>query len=159
MSLENLVDIGSLEPAAAHRADLQRLLTAAARNLTDAGVKAISDENRFDAAYKCVMQCAIAGLRAHGYRTSTSKPGHHQTAIQSLPITIGLGNEDMVALDDLRRLRNCDDYEGTPIHPEDLAEALAQASALLAKVRAWLKAHHPELADLAPGPAPAALAQ
>jgi hypothetical protein len=146
MSLENLLAIGSLEQADPRPKDVQRLLTAAARNLLDAGVDAISDENRFDAAYKCVMQCAIASLLANGYRTSTSKPGHHQTAIQSLQTTIGLDSENMVELDDLRKLRNCDDYEGMPIRPESLAAALAQAAALLAKVKAWLKAHHPELA-------------
>ena len=42
----------------------------------------LSAENRFNAAYKCIMQCAMLGLWAHGYRTSTSQPGHHQTALQ-----------------------------------------------------------------------------
>jgi hypothetical protein len=143
------MEIGSLEQAEPRREDVQRLLTAAARNLLDAGVEAISDENRFDAAYKCVMQCAIAGLLANGYRTSTSKPGHHQTAIQSLPTTIGLDNENMVELDALRKLRNCDDYEGMPIRPQALEEAMAQATALLARVQAWLREHHPEFAEAA----------
>ena len=72
MSLQNLMEIGSLDKAEPRRDDIRRLLTAAERNLVDAGVTAISNENRFDAAYKCVMQCAIAGLLANGYRTSTS---------------------------------------------------------------------------------------
>ena len=149
MSLQKLMEIGSLEQADPRREDVQRLLAAAARNLLDAGVEAISDENRFDAAYKCVMQCAIAGLLANGYRTSTSKPGHHQTAIQSLPTTIGLDNENMVELDDLRKLRNCDDYEGMPIRPEAREEAQAHAAALLARIKAWLREHHPEFTDAA----------
>jgi hypothetical protein len=144
MSLQNLLDIGSLDEAAPRRADVQRLLAAAERNLKDAGVTAISDENRFDAAYKCVMQCAIAGLLVNGYRTSTSKPGHHQTAIQSLPTTIGLDRETMVELDELRKLRNCDDYEGDPIRPSAVEEAQGHARALLAQLRDWLAAHHPE---------------
>jgi len=146
MSLENLLEIGSLDKAEPRRGDVQRLLAAAERNLNDAGVTDISDENRFDAAYKCVMQCAITGLLANGYRTSTSKPGHHQTAIQSLPTTIGLDNATMVELDELRRLRNCDDYEGDPIGPGSVEEARAHATALLAEVKAWLGQHHPELA-------------
>jgi hypothetical protein len=146
MSLENLLEIGSLDKAEPRRDDIQRLLAAAERNLNDAGVTDISDENRFDAAYKCVMQCAIAGLLAHGYRTSTSKPGHHQTAIQSLPTTIGLDKVTMVELDELRKLRNCDDYEGDPIMPSAVEEAQAHAKALLADIRAWLGKHHPELA-------------
>lgn len=144
MSLQNLLEIGSLDQATPTRDDVQRLLAAAARNLDDAGVSAISEENRFDAAYKCVMQCAIAGLLANGYRTSTSKPGHHQTAIQSLPVSIGLDRDTVVALDELRKLRNCDDYEGDSISAAELEEARAQAKALLAEVRAWMEKQHPE---------------
>ena len=145
MSLQNLLEIGSLDKAEPRRDDIQRLLAAAERNLNDAAVTGISDENRFDAAYKCVMQCAIAGLLANGYRTSTSKPGHHQTAIQSLPTTIGLDNTTMVELDELRKLRNCDDYEGDPVSAAAVGEAQAHAKALLAQVRDWLGEHHPEL--------------
>jgi hypothetical protein len=146
MSLQNLLEIGSLDEASPNRENIQRLLAAAERNLDDAGVTAISNENRFDAAYKCVMQCAIAGLLANGYRTSTSKPGHHQTAIQSLPVAIGLDQGVMVELDDLRQLRNCDDYEGAPVSAGAVEDAQAQAKALLAHLKSWLGAHHPELA-------------
>ena len=80
MTLENLLAIHKLISQQPDRAALQRLLDAAARNLLDAKVTAISDENRFDAAYKAIMQCAMAGLWANGYRTATSQLGHHQTA-------------------------------------------------------------------------------
>lgn len=146
MSLENLLEIGSLDKAEPRRDDIRRLLAAAERNLADAGVTGISDENRFDAAYKCVMQCAIVSLLANGYRTAASKPGHHQTAIQSLPTAIGLDKATVVELDDLRQLRNCDDYEGSPVGPGAVENAQAHAKALLAHVRAWIGKHHPELA-------------
>ena len=90
MTLQNLLAIQSLIAFSTQREDIQRLLVAAERNLQDAGATAISDENRFDVAYKCIMQCAMAALWANGYRTSTSKPGHHQVAIQTLSLTIGL---------------------------------------------------------------------
>lgn len=61
---------------------IRKLLDAARRNLADAHVAEISTDNRFDAAYKCLMQSAMLGLWANGYRTATSQPGHHQTAIQ-----------------------------------------------------------------------------
>jgi hypothetical protein len=39
----------------------------------------LSNENRFDAAYKAIMQLSNAALQAAGFRTLTSKTGHHQT--------------------------------------------------------------------------------
>ncbi len=53
----------------------------------------MSTENRFDAAYKAIMQIANAALQVNGYRTLTSKPGHHQTMIQSLSKTLEIDNE------------------------------------------------------------------
>lgn len=145
MSLQNLLDIGSLDKAEPRREDVQRLLSSAERNLADAGVAAISNENRFDAAYKCVMQCAIVGLLANGYRTANDKPGHHQIAIQSLPTAIGLDAGAVVELDDLRHLRNCDDYEGTAVSPAQVKQAQAHAKALLAHLTTWLRERRPAL--------------
>jgi hypothetical protein len=63
------------------------MLAAAERNLADARLAALSAENRFDAAYKAIMQCAMLALRANGFRTLSSQAGHHQTALQTLPLT------------------------------------------------------------------------
>jgi hypothetical protein len=143
MTLQNLLAIQSLVEFVGQREDIQRLL-AAERNLNDAAITAISDENRFDAAYKCVMQCAMASLMANGYRTSTSKPGHHQTAIQSLALTVGLDAKTIVVLNGLRKQRNVNDYDGNPISPTVVEECRKQARALLVYVREWLKANRPD---------------
>jgi len=121
---------------------VQRLLSAIDRNLADAEVPGISDDTRFDVAYKAVMQCALVALLAAGYRPATSEPGHHQTMIQSLPLTLGVDNEAWVVLDALRRLRNASDYTGKPITTSATAECIAQATALRARLRAHLQAHH-----------------
>tara|TARA_R100001163_G_C5018810_1_gene162226 strand:+ start:692 stop:946 length:255 start_codon:yes stop_codon:yes gene_type:complete len=84
MSLDNLLGT-SLEKIEPDSASITKLLTAAARNIKDARVEAVSNENRFDAAYKAILQLANAALQATGYRTLTSKPGHHITMIQLLP--------------------------------------------------------------------------
>lgn len=146
MSLDNLVG-RTLERAAPERAGIARMLAAAERNLADARLQALSAENRFDAAYKAILQCAMVALRANGFRTLTSQPGHHQTALQSLPLTIGLARDTMILLDALRKQRNLADYEGDPVTAQTVAESLAQAERLLADVRAWLKAKKPELAQ------------
>ena len=75
MNLDNLVGI-SLENVTSDAAVIGRLLSAAKRNIADAHVREISAENRFDAAYKAIMQLANAALQANGFRTLTSKPGH-----------------------------------------------------------------------------------
>jgi hypothetical protein len=136
--------IQSLVEFKAQREDVQRLLMAAERNLNDAGITAISDENRFDAAYKCIMQCAMTSLLVHGYRPSKSKPGHDQTAIQTLSLTVGLDTQAVVVLDGLRKQRNVTDYSGDPISPTVVDECIKQAQALLAHVRAYLAEHHPD---------------
>ncbi len=144
MTLQNLLAIQSLIEFIAQRADIQRLLAAAERNLQDAAIVAISDENRFDAAYKCIMQCAMVALWANGYRTSTSKPGHHQTAIQTLTLTVALDPKAVVVLDKLRKQRNLSDYDGDPIAPSLVEECQRQARALLKHVKSWLAANRPD---------------
>lgn len=116
--LRAALKIGRLKEHEPTPAEMQRLLAAAERNLADSPVADVSDETRFDAAYRAVMQCALAAMMASGYRPSTSEPGHHQTLIQSLPLTLGA--------------------------PGMVSEATAQAASLLKTLRAWLKAQHPD---------------
>ena len=89
MGLQNLVGI-SLEQIAPARETVKRLLDAAARHIADAKVNAISAETRFTSAYTAIRMLADVGLHAHGYRTLTSKPGHHQTAIQTLRLSASI---------------------------------------------------------------------
>ena len=144
MSLSNLQAIGRLQPLPPDPAGMAKLLRAAQQNLADAQVPQISAGNRFDAAYKCIMQCAMLGLWANGWRTSTSQPGHHQTAIQTLDQTLGVPKPDLIVLDALRRQRNVNDYEGDPIADATLHACLATADKLLGHTQRWLQAQHPE---------------
>lgn len=145
MTLANLLAIQRLLAFSATPDGVQRLLAAAVRNLADAQLAPLSAENRFDAAYKCIMQCAMLGLWARGYRTSTSQPGHHQTALQALPLTMGLPNDIIIVLDALRKQRNLNDYEGDPISDAVVSECLAQAQSLLAHTRQFLQTQFPDL--------------
>jgi hypothetical protein len=84
MTLDNLLAIHKLVRQTPDKGGITKLLYAAERNLTDAKLLALSHDNRFDAAYKTIMQCALVALWANGYRTSTSQPGHHQVELQYL---------------------------------------------------------------------------
>ncbi len=147
MTLENLLAIHRLVVHEPTREGISKLLAAAARNIADANVTSISGENRFDAAYKAIMQCAMAALWANGYRTSTSQPGHHLTAIQALPKTIGLDNDTVIVLDALRKQRNVSDYEGDPISDGAVDACIENANLLYKKVSGWISASHPNLID------------
>lgn len=145
MTLDNLIRIGRLKSHATDRKEIGSLLAAARRNLGDAKAENISTENRFDAAYKCVMQCALAALMANGYRPDTKVPGHHQTVIQSLPKTMGLAPSRIAVLDTLRNKRNLSDYTGAEIDSASLGACIHEAEQLLDELIGWLSANHPEL--------------
>jgi len=145
MSLENLLKTKQLQPHNPTREAVQRLLQAAARNIVDARIDEVSVDTRFDAAYKAIMQCAMVALWANRYRTSTSQPGHHQTAIQTLPKTIGLEQSTVIVLDALRKQRNVSDYEGDPISDQALIECIKQAEHLYTAVGSWITSNRPDL--------------
>lgn len=88
---------------------------------------------------------ADVGLHAHGYRTLTSKPGHHQTAIQTLPATLGVDSQTLIRLDTLRKQRNITEYTGDLIPESAVAECVSQAHSLHAMTVKWLKANKSDL--------------
>ncbi len=144
MSLQNLVGVG-LDVIPPSPQTIRRLLDGAARHLADRKVEAISPETRFGSAYTAIRMLADAGLNAHGYRTLTSRPGHHQTALQTLPLTLGVEPRTVIRLDALRKQRNLTEYTGDVVPESTLTECIAQADALLVTATAWLKTHKPEL--------------
>lgn len=144
MTLKILLGI-SLDAVAPDRGLIARVLAAARRNIADARLPGLSAENRFDAAYKAIMQVAMVALNANGYRTLTSRPGHHQTAIQTLPLTVNLPQPKVILLDALRKQRNLSDYSGDLIPDSAAAECLASAQELLAHVQSLLQQNRPDL--------------
>ncbi|UVE68918.1 DNA-binding protein [Burkholderia pyrrocinia] len=146
MTLQNLLGV-SLDAVQPNREQATRLLAAAERNLADAQLAGLSNENRFDAAYKAIMHLAMLALHANGFRTMTSRPGHHQTAIQTLPQTIGLPVARMIVLDALRKQRNLSDYSGDVVQTSAVNECFASAAALMTDVKAWLTTNKRELLE------------
>ncbi len=144
MTLKNLLGL-SLDAVVPDKALTAKLLAAAERNIADSKLQGLSTENRFDAAYKAIMQLAMVALNANGYRTMTSKPGHHQTAIQTQPSSVGVASAKVIVLDALRKQRNLSDYSGDLVPDAAAAECLASASELLTHVRTWLAANRPDL--------------
>ena len=145
VSLENLLRIGQLKQHPPDTEEIKRLLAAARRSIADAGFDAITPETRFDAAYKGIMQAALAALMANGYRPDTNRPGHHMTVIQALVHTIDLPPTRIVVLDMFRRKRNISDYEGEDLDDASVEACAAEAARLVTDVTDWLKANRPDL--------------
>lgn len=144
MSLKNLVGV-SLDTIAPSRETAQRMIAAAARQIADSKVKAVSAETRFSSAYMAIRMLADLGLHANGYRALTSRPGHHYTAIQTLPLTLGVDARTIIRLDYLRKQRNVTEYSGDLVSDADVAECVTQAELLYSVALAWLKGNKKEL--------------
>ncbi|MCK0505731.1 hypothetical protein [Aromatoleum anaerobium] len=126
-ALDNLARIGQLDKVPFSQALMNKMLTTAQSRLTDARRTENSTETRFDCAYTAIRAIADAALLKHGYRTSTSKPGHHQITIQCLVHTLGVDLAVVRVLDGLRKQRNLSDYDGELITGQALAECIEQA--------------------------------
>jgi hypothetical protein len=127
MTLENLLKTGQLKRHEPEAGEVRRLLDAARRNLADSAATNISPENRFDAAYKAIMQSALVALMANGLIPDKKQPGHHAVAIQSLPKALGIAADRIAVLDVLRRKRNLSDYTGEDIDQGSVKECRAEA--------------------------------
>lgn len=130
--LLNLQRIGQLDAVPFSAELLAKMLAAANSRLQDARRADNSPETRFDCAYTAIRAVADAALLKQGFRTSTSKPGHHQTTLQCLVHTLGVEPSTVRVLDGLRKQRNLTDYDGEVITQAVLQECLAQAEALIA---------------------------
>jgi hypothetical protein len=88
---------------------------------------------------------ADLGLHANGYRALTSRPGHHYTAIQTLPLTLGVDARTVVRLDYLRKQRNVTEYSGDLVSDADVVECVMQAEALYVFALRWLRKNKKDL--------------
>ena len=144
MTLDNLIG-KTLEAVTPSRVTMKRLQAAAERNIADARITEVSNETRFDAAYKAIMQLANLALHANGYRTLTSVPGHHRTMIQALNKTVGVDTKMIMIFDALRKQRNVADYSGDPVPEAAMRDCITHAETLLSQVKDWLAKHYPGL--------------
>ena len=147
MSLRNLLKIGQLEEHETDATQVRRMLQSAERSIADAGQASISLETRLDAAYRAVTQLSMVALWANGFRPAKSKPGHHQTMIQSLVHTIGMDRDEMLLLDTFRVKRNAIDYTGEDVDEASVDECIVAATGLLKRVSGWLTDNRPGLTE------------
>lgn len=138
MSLAEMLLRDELRREPATAGEVERLLTAIARRLEDAGNEANHPETRLEQAYHAILNCALVGLRTNGLRP-TDRPGHHVVALESLIDTLGIPHDRVDYYQTLRDLRNKDLYTGG-IHVTvcQAEEAIEEAQALRSELERWL---------------------
>ena len=145
MSLQNLLKIGLLEEHETNAKQVRRMLDSAERSIADARQESISMETRLEAAYRAKTQLCMVALWSNGYRPSRSKPGHHQTLIQSLVHSIGFDQDQMLLLNTFRVKRNAIDYTGDSVDAVSVSECIEAADDLSCHVIQWLDISKPKL--------------
>jgi hypothetical protein len=145
MSLKNLHRIGQLEEHEPDATQVRRMLKSAERSIADARQESISPESRFDVAYRAITLLSMVALWANGFRSARSRPGHHQTMIQSLVHTIELDRDQVLLLDTFRVKRNAIDYTGEDVDEASVDECIGAVSSLLDTVSGWIGRNRPDL--------------
>ena len=145
MTLADMASQGRLERISPHRGEVIALLRTAARRLEDAANPTIHTETRLEQAYTAILTCALAALRAEGYRPSRGA-GQHSRSLETLRFTLMLEEPRIDYYQTLRSMRNQGLYEGgLNVSQTQAEEAIQEAEWLLKKTKAWLKSHHPEV--------------
>ena len=144
MSLAEWHRFGWLTEHQATREEIADLLYIVDRDIRTARTPGVHPDWRLSIAWNAVLQAASAALAAAGFRAVGE--GHHYRVIQSLQLTVGADARLLRQLDGYRKKRNVGDYQKAGMVTDAEAEALVVlAEELSGRVRAWLRANHPEL--------------
>lgn len=116
--------------------DLRALI---ARDLTDAGLTALSADRRFATAYNAALLTAHMAIACAGYRV-TAKTGHHKVSFDAITLALGAGaGEYADYFERCRRKRNLIDYTRSHVATEtESEEILRKATEFTGFVEAWI---------------------
>jgi hypothetical protein len=144
MNWKSLQTQGRVERHATSLSELGELRAAIERNLDDAAIKQLSQDNRFLIAYQAALLTAKMAVACAGYRVKGQ--GAHKTTFQALKLAMGPSmTQACDYFDRCRRKRNDLTYEAEGlVSAEDAAELLRQAKLLDRRVEAWIENHHPQ---------------
>jgi hypothetical protein len=139
MSLEEMLLRGEIRRERLAAGEVGRFLEAIRQGLDDARRKDNHGQTRLELAYHVVLSCAWIALRVEGYRPSAGRR-HHQVALESLALTLGIAGGDIDYFLDLARMRHSTLYDAVVVAETDVEAAVAAAVDLSGKVAAWLEA-------------------
>lgn len=134
-----------LRPLRAFSIDKARNLFRSARvALSDARAPAqyISAQRRFDAAYDCGLQCALAVLECS--KLEVQAQNHHQVAFDFLFKKLQLKGSTVSDAKAIMLARHAVRYDAAPLNDETaVTRAIAWAERLLAETEGWLSRNEP----------------
>jgi len=151
MPYERLLREGRIRRHRTNPREIASLFQVVERDLADAAITALSADRRFATAYNAALQTATAVMYSEGYRAHGI--GHHSTTFEFLEEAMGPGLSILAGyFDDCRRKRNRADYAGAGyISVTEAEDLLKEAREFADQVRAWIRAHHPELLQCGTG--------
>jgi hypothetical protein len=143
MTWEDLLASARVKHHKTNSKEIRQLREVVARDLKDAGVKALSADRRFATAYNALLQLAKMVIACSGDRITG--PGHHYTTLEALELAMGSSVSESVAyFDACRRKRNQVDYDCADLISEGEAEELrSNVNGFRKAVEAWIRKHHP----------------
>jgi hypothetical protein len=140
------VAAGRIVPHRTSRKELAEFRSAIRRNLQDASLPGLSDDNRFGIAYEAGLIVATMAIVCAGYRARGE--GAHETTFFALQIAVGPSAarfEDY--FQQSRRKRNTLSYaRAGVVDPSKVAEIIERTQRLQELVEAWIANRHPHLA-------------
>jgi hypothetical protein len=134
--LRRLLADGVIERTEPDRDGASQELATARLHLDSAASIARSDPTAaFAVGYEAMRKAIAAHMRWDGFRVKPGRGHHHRTGRYALAALEGRqARAHVEAFDELRLLRNQSQYEGLMVEPQDLAELLSHARALVAAV-------------------------
>ena len=131
------------EPTSA--SEIADLLALVERNLSDAGVDAVSLDARLQFAFNAALCCATIALRASGFRVPVSE-GHHERTINSLKLTLRADSRLIAQLNGFRKKRSNITYDAAGTTSQSEVDNLLEiANDLYKFIIRWLRETHSDL--------------
>lgn len=129
-------------------AELDDLRAAVEVKLRDAANASVSSDTRFATAYGAALLLAKMSLHCSGYRLDPKSGGHHVTAFEALPLSLGPTATGLAKYFEVcRRKRNEIDYDRAFVASDaDADEIVRRAGELRTAVERWIAVTHPNFA-------------
>jgi hypothetical protein len=141
-----LLEQGKVERHATSAREIHDLRAVVARNLRDAALPGLSEDNAFGLAYEAALLLARMAIASTGYRVRGT--GSHQSTFVALEIALGPPAARAAAYFEIcRRKRNVLSYDNADVaSTTEVTEILGEVRRLEVLVEGWITRRHPTLA-------------